>query len=48
MEKRVKKTKITKRGKGFTINFSKKDGEKLAEHINKGGSIGDILKEEAN
>ena len=38
------KTTIKRSGKtGFTISFSEKDGKALADHINKGGSLNDLL-----
>jgi len=44
MEKRQQKTKVTRKGKNFTIKFSEKDGKSLADHVNNGGSLIDIFK----
>jgi hypothetical protein len=46
MEKRPQKTKVTRKGKSFTIKFSEKDGKALAAHVNAGGSLGDVLKKQ--
>lgn len=40
---RTKRTRIKKNGNGMKIDFSKKDGKALADHLNNGGSLLDLL-----